>query len=151
MKLAVTAFVLAALLCIAACTGQGSVQGIPASLWNAAVVDPIKPAGLPTNWQATKAQRANSFDSINSIGSWNLLEIRKNGLELVVNYVQGGGCDNARGIFVVETDSKVALVPMYYESGLPCTSNTSLRAPIGLVELSNPLGGRQLLHLKATK
>ena len=56
------------------------------------------------------APRATAYDS-GATGTWQLLELRDGGRELVIRYSQGGGCDVAKGVLVLETSHKVALVP----------------------------------------
>jgi hypothetical protein len=136
----------------AGCQGQGDIQGIPSSLWNTASPDPLNPPGLPENYRPVPeaAPRAQSYDSTNSIGSWKLLEITNNGLNLVIRYSQGGGCDVSKGVYVAETADAVALVPMYFEPHKLCVSTGELRVPTAVISLSNPLGKRELLHLQTS-
>lgn len=132
--------------------GQGEIQGIPSSQWNAASPDPLNPPGLPENYRPIPgaAPRAHSYDSTNTIGSWKLLEITNNGLDLVIRYSQGGGCDVSKGVYVAETADAVALVPMYFKAHKPCVSTGELRVPTAVITLSRPLGKRELLHLKTS-
>lgn len=147
-QFAAAAVTAAALLSSAAC----SIQGIPSSAWETATVDPLQPAGLPTGFpRPGAAQRAEGYDMRNTVGFWKLIQLRNGGRELVIRYSQGGGCDVPKGVFVAETDEKVAVVPMYFSPLAPCTATTELRAPTAIVTLSTALGDRQLLHLAREK
>lgn len=137
-----------AVLCMSACSSQLPQSGIPASAWEGATVDPLKPVGMPKGFPAPgPVQLAEAYDSGNTIGTWRLIELRNDSQEIVIQYSQGGGCTVSKGVYVAETDEKVALVPVYDVPNTSCTSNSSLRAPFGIVTLSRPLGQRQLLHV----
>lgn len=131
-------------------TGEATVAGVPSSWWNTARPDPLTPPGLPKGAAAPRvAPRATAYDSGDTVGTWQLLELRDGGRELVIRYSQGGGCDVAKGVLVLETSHKVALVPMYVEPHTPCFTSDGRHIPTAVVTLSAPLGSRELLHLPA--
>ncbi len=144
-------FSLALVLLLApACTPeQAPPAGIPKSLWDQGTPDPLKPEGFaPGQKTPDPAPLVDSYrQDEDHIRDWRLLSIDDSGTHLVIRYSWGGGCDGDRGVLVAQTDSAVAIVPIYRPSttAIPCPAFLPLHD--GAITLDKPLGDRKLLHL----
>ena len=134
---------------IASCSqGPATNSGIPDSLWNDAVTDTLKPIGfLPDEPNPPPVHLISAYREGDIVGAWRLLEIRNDGMEIVIQYSQGGICDTDKGVIVAETSTEVAIVPVYRNPTMPCNSTAVLLTPSGVVTLDKPLGDRKLLHI----
>ncbi|XAS66812.1 hypothetical protein V3C33_15210 [Micrococcaceae bacterium Sec5.7] len=142
--LAVVAFTLG----IAACDqGPASHAGFPDTLWNAATVDPLQPAGLLPDEHPQPVHLVPTYRSGDEVGAWRLLETGDGGKQLVIRYSQAGECQTDKGVIVVETSTEVAIVPVYRNPATPCQDVAALQTPSGIVDLAQPLGNRKLLHI----
>jgi hypothetical protein len=154
-KLAATAVSAVMALTAAGCTAEppspstseSALPGnIPANLWSQGAPDPLQPVGL-AGIKPTEPLVAKSYDEgTDTIGDWRLMDINDDRTKLVIQYSQGGPCDAAKGILTAETSTAVALVPLYQNApAMPC--NAVLKTPVSTINLAEPLGDRELLHL----
>lgn len=130
-------------------SAPSTVAGIPETLWNEGQADPMRPIGLSAmQGIPAPAPRINSFQQgVDRIGGWRLLEIDDKEEHLVIEYSQGMDCEFGKGVLVAQTDSAVALVPLYETGPKPTPCNADLHLYVGSITLDKPLGDRKLIHL----
>jgi hypothetical protein len=125
------------------------VAGIPATLWNQGTADALRPIGLSAAKETSKpVPLISSYQQgVDHIGAWRLLAIDDKGEKLVIQYSQGFECEMGKGVLVAQTESAVALVPLYQTGSKATPCHAILRLAAGTVTLDKPLGSRKLLHL----
>jgi len=130
---------------LAGCGGSDQVGDTPPQ---PGLVDPLRTDAAwphtpaPTGVALLDARETQGLVSM----PWHLLALSR--ASITIQYVVGGGCDQAAGAYRSESGSRV-LIGVYSRQvrpeGTACT--TDARVGIGVLPLSRPLGSRELVHV----